>query len=124
MAKQVHRASKIILGGVDVSHFVTAWHVGAAVGALYTCTLTLLDSPQLLTITPRGEQQGNWGLRVATDDLVEVVTPEGGTVDISRWIGGYRKIVAATEADTVELDIQCDRDVLSINGTHPWEDAG
>ena len=113
--KRVCRDSTVLLGGVDVSNRVVKWVLIGEVGDLYMCHLTLIDAPLLLTITPDPELSTR--LRVARSDDVVV-----GGVNISAWITGYRRIVHVGEIDTVELHVQCDRDVLAINGGYPWEE--
>lgn len=133
MTKRINKGARILLGGVDVSDITTRWQVGAATGELYEAQIDLLDLPsRIKTIRPpnsfnrpsKNPQTASGGaevihrLRVATDDTILV-----GGVDISKWITGYERVSSVGKADVVRLHVQCDTDVLSINGAHPWEDV-
>lgn len=116
MSKKVFVQARIVLGGVDVSDTVMRWSVGGKVGELYTAELDLIKTDQL-QIRRRGEHLTG-GRSYTHNDVVTV-----GGVDISKWLTTYHEIASVKELDGVRLFIQADRDVLSINGTHPWEFA-
>lgn len=123
MAKKVYTDGKFFLGGVDVSDSVHAWSVGATIGELHMAEITLQDNPKLIRITERDERS-KFGVRVSTNAKIEVSAGDGVWADISNWVSGWDKIVRVGRVDLIRLRIQADRDVLSINGTTPWEMQG
>jgi hypothetical protein len=87
------------------------------------CELELIDGDYLKIEEDRRERN-EYGVRlqfdsarVATNDTILI----NGT-DISSWITGYDRKVSVGRLDSVLLYIQCDREILSINGGYPWEE--
>lgn len=119
MSKTVYTDARIILGGVDVSERVSRWSVGAKIGSLYIAEIDIQDTPEIIAISQDSRGRNKHGLRIPISDQVKV-----GGVDISSWIYRYDRITRVDKADVIRLYVQCDRDVLSINGTHPWELGG
>lgn len=132
MSKCVNKGARIILGGSDITDHVNRWAVIGEIGQLYEAEIDILDDPRVITIEQTescvsvtrkpetavgGCKVAHRGLRVAKDDVIQIKGE-----DISRWISRYDRISRVGNADTIRLYVQCDRDVLSINGTHPWED--
>lgn len=117
MSKQAYKDARIILGGVDVSDTVVRWSVGAKIGHLYVAKIDLIKTDQL-KIAKKGEYLPGGRRVVTVNDVITV-----GGVDISKWIARYQEITRVRKSDEVRLFVQADKDVLSINGTHPWEFA-
>ncbi|OII61161.1 hypothetical protein BJP40_06440 [Streptomyces sp. CC53] len=121
----------------DISDHCTRWSIDARVGEIYECRLTLFDgsiiqidkrhnglNDQPIRVDAGGEsvtrvtrKHNPHSLRLATNDVISVAGH-----DLSDHISGYSQHVRAGELDTVELVIQCDDDVLRINGVHPWNE--
>lgn len=122
MAKQVFAAAQILLGGKDISPRVEGWRVGAQVGELYIAEIDIHDTPRIIRITEQDARVEPTGLRISRNAKIEVREYDGDEyVDISAWIQGWDRIVRVHQIDIIRLFIQADRDILSINGTHPWE---
>lgn len=119
MTKQVFRSARIILAGHDMSDRVAAWNLGAEVGAVYMFVVDILDDGDVTIDEP------DWGkIRVAYNKgqagphrTIRVC----GT-DISGWVKRYDRITEVGEIDRYRLHLYADREILSINGTYPWED--
>lgn len=122
-----------MLGGKNIADIVTRWQIGAAVGAIYMAQIDVLDDPSRVEIVradtvamsmgPRtavdGSEVHHPGIRFGQKDRVLI---DGS--DISSWIAGYDRITRAGSSDIIRLHVHCDSDVLSINGTTPWEQEG
>ena len=124
MAKHVFSEAQIILGGKDISPRVERWHLGARVGELYVAEIDIHDTPRVIRITEQDARLGPTGIRISRNAKVEVREygdDDSNWVDISAWVQGYSRIVQVNEIDIIRLHVQADREVLSINGTHPWE---
>lgn len=140
MSKKVNTGARIVLGGEDISEFVVRWSVGAAIGDLYVAEIDLIDTRSVIVIEQdaqdnranilsgmdlesiTGKQQYiagavRTGGRVPLADVIKV---KG--VDVSAWISGYDRLTRVCEADVIRLHVQCDSEVLSINGSTPWEE--
>lgn len=109
--KQVCTQNHIILGGHDISHSVTRWTIEGVVSDLYRVQLVIIDDGTIEIEPGRGPKP-----RIASGDVIKVK----GT-DISRWVEGYSHIVHMDEMDSHLLHLHADKDVLTINGTTPWE---
>jgi len=124
VSKKIYRNVTIILGGQDVSDWVTRWKVGGDIGELYTAEIDLIDSADVVTvefgkgsISQQPRRGGYAAVRVATDDIIKV-----RGVDVSDHIYGYDRSVEVGKAPVIRLYIQVDSDILTVNGTHPWEE--
>ena len=107
MPKSVFTKGKITLGGVDVSDHVTRWSIDARVGDLYVCRLHLIGHKDIVSFPYRD---------------VTLVKGQFGVTDVSAWIASYwTRHYPDERSDTLVLNVQCDRNVLCINGTYPWE---
>lgn len=116
MAKSVFKNPIIILGGVDVSNYVQRILVMMEVGHLNIVELTLLDNPNVITITEQDER-GNGGYRLTRNSIIQIT----GGDNISDHISRYDLIRKAGDADLIRLHIQADSDTITINGVAPWE---
>lgn len=105
----------------DISHHVIGWRMDVKLGDLYRCQLTLVDTEIVQIEATPGQGQAHsvrWpGMRKATNDKI-IVAGE----DISAWIDGYQHVTQVGEFDEVVLSVQCDSNVLRINGCHPWKE--
>jgi hypothetical protein len=122
MTKTVFRAAVVILGGHDISHRITRWNVGGKVGEVYRVQLDIIDDGSVQIEEP---EWFTGKVRVAKggDEKEPRKITVNGT-DISNWVHGYDRLAEVDELDTIRLHMYADSDVLSINGTHPWEDKG
>jgi hypothetical protein len=114
--KRVNKGAHIVLCGVDLSESLAGWSVGARLGDLYVAEIDLIDTPEIeIDQDSRGRAQN--GVRVPISDQIRVMG-----VDISSWIFRYERHSNVGEPDIIRFFVQCDSEVLSINGTTPWED--
>lgn len=118
MSKRVCRASVILLGGVDVSSNIERWAISAKVNDLIVAELDYINDDRL-RIVERDTATGS-GLRVARNGGERTIFIDG--VDISSWVYAYSRIVRIGELDVYRLHLHADREALSINGMHPWEE--
>lgn len=118
MSKYVCRNSSIILGGVDVSDRISRWAVVARVNDLIVVELDYIDDGRLRFIEKDRVMRG--GLRVARNGGERTIFIDD--VNISSWVYSYERVVRIGELDIYRLHLHADREVLSINGMHPWEE--
>lgn len=131
--KCANKGASIVLGGKDISSYVTRWVVGADTGSAYKAEIDIINKEGIIDITTpdtpllgrnldnftadKGGRVLHDGLRVCTNDRILI---RGS--DISRWVSGYDKQVRVGKVECFRLYIFCDSDILTINGTTPWED--
>jgi hypothetical protein len=87
---------------------------------IYRVELDILDDGQV-TIIENDAAVGPSKLRVAKNNGGRQILVDD--VDISRWVYGYDRVVTVGEIDRWRLHLHADREVLSVNGTHPWEEV-
>lgn len=127
MPKRVAAASRIEIrdsandSWIDISHRVCGWGITAIVGELYNLDLVFNWNRDAIRIKNNGgyttDDSGTNTYRVAKDDTITV---DG--VDLSNWVHGYQIDTKAGGVDQLTLNLMPDKDVLRINGTHPWEE--
>lgn len=125
--KRVAKASRIeIREGADkewsdVSYRVSGWGMTAMVGELYLVDLVLNYNRDAIQIVPdtnfSSNDAGDATYRVPAEDVIRV---DG--VDLSRLIHGYSIDTKVGAVETVTLNLFADKDMLRINGVHPWEE--
>ncbi|MGW6255463.1 hypothetical protein [Streptomyces sp. NPDC055085] len=99
-----------MLGGQNISDWVSSFSFSGKPGDVYRFTVEIPDDPQVIDIDDDAPQpSGSIKVRGA---------------EINHHVSGYEYVKAAGKQDVVRLHIQADTDILSINGTHPWEDRG
>lgn len=111
MSKTICRTPEIILGGIDVSKIFVSANISIRYGDLNKVYLTLRNDRSYIQIN-----RDDTRALAAINDKIWIKD-----VDVSSWVEAYSFVNHATYGRTVELTLHADRDVLSINGTYPWE---
>lgn len=98
---------------IDISSLVTGWDFSARVGELWEIDLHLRYDRNHVWI----ENSGGYadGKRVPINDVIII-----SGVNLSDHISSYSVVSSVGEVEKVILRLQCDADVLRINGVHPW----
>lgn len=122
MAKSVCKYPKIELYDVDITRWFAGLDLGLRIGELNECELTLIDDPQAVSIAmdePRPIKVGRRFINAMMSGTIKVCD-----VDISDHVTKITRTVEIGKRPTVTFTLHCNPEMLKINGTAPWVDAG